>query len=76
MVEVSISRNGSIRTAKILRTSGSAATDQAALRILRLAAPYDPFPDDLAIGNDALTFVYEWHFSTAGKVKGRALLDD
>ena len=76
VVEVSISRNGSIRTAKILRTSGSAATDQAALRILRLAAPYDPFPDDLAIGNDALTFVYEWHFSTAGKVKGRALLDN
>ena len=76
VVEVSIARSGSIRSAKILRSSGSAATDQAALRILRLAAPYNPFPDELAIGNDALTFVYEWHFSTVGQVKGRALLDN
>ena len=76
VVEVSIARSGSIRSAKILRTSGSAATDQAALRILRLAAPYNPFPDELAVGNDALTFVYEWHFSSGGKVKGRALLDN
>ena len=76
VVEVSIARTGSIRSAKILRTSGSATTDQAALRILRLAAPYNPFPDELAVGNDALTFVYEWHFSTGDKVKGRALLDN
>lgn len=75
VVEVSIARSGSIRSAKILRTSGSAATDQAALRILRLAAPYNPFPDELAVGNDALTFVYEWHFSSGGKVIGRTLLD-
>lgn len=75
VVSVSIARDGSIRSAKIVRSSGSAATDQAALRILRLAAPYDPFPNELAIGNDALTFAYEWHFSTGGKVKGRALID-
>jgi len=75
VVEVSIARSGSIRSAKILRSSGSAATDQAALRILRLAAPYDPFPEELAIGNDALTFIYEWHFSSVGQVKGRTLID-
>jgi len=75
VVEVSISRSGAIRSAKILRTSGSASTDQAALRILRLAAPYDPFPEELAVGNDVLTFAYEWHFSEDGHVKGRALLD-
>ncbi len=75
VLDVSIARDGSIRSAKIARTSGSAATDQAALRILRLAAPYDPFPDDLAVGNDALSFVYQWDFTTVKKVKGRVLLD-
>jgi protein TonB len=75
VIEVSISRTGAIRKAQILRTSGSGSTDQAALRILRLASPFDPFPKELAVGNDALTFVYEWHFSESGEVKGRALLD-
>lgn len=75
VIEVSIARNGSIRKSTILRSSGSGTTDQAALRILRLAAPFDPFPKELAVGNDALTFVYEWHFSEIGEVKGRALLE-
>lgn len=74
VVEVSIARDGSIRSSKILRSSGSNTTDQAALRILRLAAPFDPFPKELAIGKDAMSFVYEWHFSAVGEVKGRALL--
>lgn len=75
VIEVSIARSGDIRKAQILRTSGSKSTDQAALRILRLASPFDPFPKELAVGNDALTFVYEWHFSEIGEVKGRALLN-
>ncbi|MBT8141833.1 MAG: energy transducer TonB [Gammaproteobacteria bacterium] len=76
VIEVSIGRDGSIRKAAILRTSGSGSTDQAALRILRLAAPFDPFPEELAVGNNALTFVYEWQFTEVGVVKGRAFKGD
>lgn len=63
VVEVSIAKSGVIRKAKIVRSSGSVLTDQAALRILRLSSPFDPFPKELAKKTDTLTFVYEWHFS-------------
>jgi len=63
VLEVSIAKSGIIRKAKIVRSSGSVLTDQAALRILRLSSPFDPFPDDLSQRTDTLTFVYEWHFS-------------
>lgn len=63
VLEVSIAKSGIIRKAKIIRSSGSVLTDQAALRILRLSSPFNPFPKELSKKTDTLTFVYEWHFS-------------
>jgi len=71
VIEVSIAKNGVIRNASIVRSSGSGQTDQAALRILRLASPFDPFPKELYQETDTLTFVYEWHFSKSGTVYGK-----
>jgi len=69
VLEVSIAKSGVIRKARIVRSSGSVLTDQAALRILRLSSPFDPFPQELSKQTDTLTFVYEWHFSQG---KGKA----
>ncbi len=44
------------------RSSGDKALDQAALKILRLAAPFDPLPPNIRKDYDVLRFAYEWDF--------------
>ncbi len=44
------------------RSSGDKALDQAALKILRLAAPFEPLPANVRKDYDVLRFAYEWDF--------------
>jgi protein TonB len=67
VIEVAIGADGQLDLATIRRTSGDPELDQAALSILKLASPFDPFPPELAQRYRALHFVYEWQF-----VGGRA----
>ena len=62
VIEVSIDANGRLDHASIRRSSGDPELDQAALTILRLASPFDPFPPELARHYRTLNFVYEWQF--------------
>ena len=48
------------------RSSGRKEIDQAALSILRLASPFDPFPPELRKQYDELRFAYEWQFLGGG----------
>jgi protein TonB len=57
--------------ALVKRSSGRKEIDQAALSILRLASPFDPFPPDLRKQYNELRFAYEWQFlagANGGKV--------
>jgi protein TonB len=36
--------------------------DEAAMRILKLAAPFDPFPAELGAKHDEIRIAYEWQF--------------
>ena len=63
VVEVHIAADGKLTQALIRRSSGNAELDQAALEILKLASPFDPFPPELAKAHPALGFAYEWRFS-------------
>lgn len=67
VLEVAIAADGRLEAAVIRRSSGYADLDQAALEILKLASPFDPFPGDLARAYRRLRFSYEWQF-----VGGRA----
>jgi protein TonB len=69
VIEVVIDRDGRLRSARILRASGHPELDAAALDILRLASPFDPFPPQLARDYRTLRFSYEWQFE-AGQPKG------
>jgi protein TonB len=40
--------------------------DQAALNILRRAAPFDPFPEAIRVDYDQLRFAYKWQFNEMG----------
>lgn len=55
--------DGSIYNAEISRSSGHKVLDQAALRILRLAAPFGPIPAEGLGGASVLSFARAWHFT-------------
>jgi periplasmic protein TonB len=62
VIEVTIGADGKLAQTVIRRSSGHAEIDEAAMRILKLAAPYDPFPSDLAAKHDQIRIAYEWQF--------------
>jgi periplasmic protein TonB len=62
VIEVQILRDGKLQSARIQRSSGHPEIDAAALAILRLASPFDPFPPELARDYRSLRFAYEWQF--------------
>jgi protein TonB len=72
VIEVAIRSDGRLLESSVRRTSGFAELDQAALGILRLASPFDPFPAELAAEHRSLRFSYQWEF-TDGRV-GRGTL--
>lgn len=69
-LEVAIDSDGSLNEVIIRSSSGIRALDQAAINIVRIAAPFDPFPEFLRTEYDILRFAYEWRF-TGGLVSQR-----
>jgi protein TonB len=70
VIEVAISADGELREVVVLSSSGYAELDRAAVDIVHLAAPFEPFPAALREDYDVVRFAYEWHFS-AGVARGR-----
>src|SRR5215469_7593248 len=68
VIEVGIASDGKLDRALIRRSSGDPGLDQAALQILKLASPFDPFPPELAHDYRVLRFAYEWQF-VGGRVE-------
>ncbi len=66
-LEVVIAADGRLDDIVVRRSSGDKALDQAALKILRLAAPFAPLPDNIRADYDVLRFAYEWDFSRSGR---------
>jgi periplasmic protein TonB len=62
LIAVAIDADGRLDQATISRSSGDPELDQAALAILKLASPFEPFPPELAQRYRVLHFVYEWQF--------------
>ncbi len=62
-LEVIISASGQLQQVIVRQTSGSRMLDQAALEILRRAAPFDPFPEAVRADYDTLRFAYKWQFN-------------
>jgi protein TonB len=72
VLEVGIESSGMLTKAVIRKSSGSAELDQAALSILKLASPFDPFPPELAKEYRVLRFAYEWQF-VGGRLESGAV---
>ena len=65
-LEVTISASGQLTEVIVRHSSGSKIVDQAALNILRRAAPFDPFPEAIRVDYDQLRFAYKWQFNEIG----------
>jgi periplasmic protein TonB len=62
VIEVTIGADGKLLQTLVRRSSGHAEIDEAAMRILKLAAPFDPFPGELLAKHDEIRIAYEWQF--------------
>jgi protein TonB len=65
-LEVTITASGQLAEVIVRHSSGSKVVDQAALNILRRAAPFDPFPEAIRVDFDQLRFAYKWQFNEMG----------
>jgi len=62
---VAIRSDGSVETVEINRPSGQRVLDEAALRIVGLAAPFAAFPPDIAQDTDIISITRTWSFTRA-----------
>ena len=71
VLEVGIAAQGTLERAVITRSSGDPELDQAALAILKLASPFEPFPPEVAAQYRVLRFAYEWQFEGGHLGRGK-----
>jgi periplasmic protein TonB len=62
VLEVVLRADGRLAEVWVRRSSGHVELDQAAIGVLKLASPFDPFPRSIASHHDTLRFAYEWQF--------------
>jgi protein TonB len=60
---VVIRKDGALVDAIVEKSSGSAVLDRAARRIVALAAPFAPFPPEIARDTDLLEITRTWIFT-------------
>ncbi len=62
VLDVALNADGSINEITIRRSSGEKILDDAAVRIVELAAPYAPFPQHIKDETDILHIMRTWQF--------------
>jgi len=62
VLDVALNQDGSINEITIRRSSGEKILDDAAVRIVELAAPFSPFPQHIKDETDILHIMRTWQF--------------
>lgn len=62
VLQAAVRADGSLESVRVLRSSGQDVLDQAAVRIVELAAPFAPFPPDIRAQHDVLDITRTWQF--------------
>ncbi len=62
ILHIAIRADGSLEQVRILRSSGFDLLDEAAVRIVELAAPFSPFPPAIRAETDVLDITRTWRF--------------
>lgn len=69
VLTVVIKSDGSLDRVEINRPSGQQVLDNAARRIVEMAAPYPPFPDGIRRDTDILEITRTWSFTTSDRLQ-------
>lgn len=69
VLSVDVFEDGSIGRIRVLRSSGHDVLDEAAVRIVRLSAPFAPLPEEIRREVDVLTITRTWQFSGSGVLR-------
>ncbi|TLX53498.1 energy transducer TonB [Stutzerimonas nosocomialis] len=68
---VTINRDGTVHELQVLESSGQAVLDEAAMRIVRLAAPFAPFTGELAQSFDQVEIIRTWRFERGDRLSSQ-----
>ena len=68
-LSVSINKDGSVESVEVSRSSGQRLLDAAAVRIVKLAAPYSPLPPNITQDTDILTITRTWSFTASDRLE-------
>ncbi len=68
MLDVALNRAGNVVAVNVRRSSGKTVLDDAAIRIVGLAAPYDPLPVEIRKEVDELHITRIWKFDKRGEI--------
>jgi len=71
LLSVIINADGSLDSVRILRRSQNALLDEAAQTLVRRAAPFAPFPPELAKQSRSIEIRRKWTFSTSDSLSVR-----
>lgn len=69
LLTVVIRADGSLDRVEINRPSGQPVLDEAAIRIVQLAAPYAPFPPDIRRDTDVIEITRTWNFTQGDTIR-------
>lgn len=67
ILDVALNADGSVNEITVRRPSGFPVLDDAAIRIVNLAAPYAPFPDEFNREVDILHITRTWQFKSGAR---------
>jgi periplasmic protein TonB len=70
LMTVSIRADGSLENVEINKSSGHKVLDDAARRIVEMAAPYAVFPEDIRKDTDVLGITRTWTFTREDTISG------
>lgn len=69
VLTLTIRNDGSLANVELIRSSGHKELDEAAQRIVRLAAPYAKFPESIQREYDELVITRTWNFTNADRLQ-------
>ena len=71
LMDVVLNANGTVNNITLRRSSGNKILDDAAIRIVKLAAPFAPFPDNIRKDVDVLVISRTWQFLDNNSLRSR-----
>jgi protein TonB len=71
VLHVAVKADGSVEQIKVLHSSGHKILDDAAIRIVRMSAPFSPFPNEIREETDILDITRTWQFLRSGRLNAQ-----